>query len=173
MFLKLHRVLLLGLIFIALFSCGTVAYGADLETYKAKADEIKTEISALEVEVEACQKNKDFAHQLAQYARRIGADEEDSAIVRARSIWTFNDEREEELQKKLDLLYKELEEYDFYANMSYIGDFKLTGYCACNPYRFASKLGISHYNEIIFFCRNILFQFGIEHFTGYKAQSHY
>ncbi len=131
MFLKLHRVLLLGLIFIALFSCGTVAYGADLEAYKAKADEIKTEISALEVEVEACQKNKDFAHQLAQYARRIGADEEDSAIVRARSIWTFNDEREEELQKKLDLLYKELEEYDFYANMSYIGDFKLTGYCAC------------------------------------------
>ena len=122
---------MLGLVFIALLSSSVVVNAADFESYKIKADELKVEISALEIEIEACQKNKDLAHQLAQYARRIGAEEDDTAIVRARSVWTFNNEREVELQKELDLLYKELEEYNLYANMTYICDFKLTGYCAC------------------------------------------
>ena len=131
MFLKLHRAILLSLIFVLLLSGGVIANAAEFEDYKVKADEIKTQISELESEVESCKKNKDLAHQLAQYARRIGAEELDSAIVRARSAWTFNNEREVELQKELDLLYKELEAYNLYANMTYIGDFKLTGYCAC------------------------------------------
>lgn len=122
---------MLGLVFIALLSSSVVVNAADFESYKIKADELKVEISELEIEIEACRKNKDLAHQLAQYARRIGAEEDDTAIVRARSVWTFNNEREVELQKELDLLYKELEEYNLYANMTYIGDFKLTGYCAC------------------------------------------
>lgn len=131
MFIKLNRVFLLSFIFVIFFSFNFIVNAVDLEGYQAKAEEIKTEISELELEIESCQKNKDLAHQLAQYARGIGAEEDDSVIVRACSVWSFNDEREKEIQKEVDLLYAELEEYAIYSNMSYIGDFKLTGYCAC------------------------------------------
>lgn len=131
MFLKLNRALLLGLVFVGLLGSITSVNAADFSEYKAKADEIKVQISEVEVEVEACQKNKDMAHQLAQYARGMGVEDSDTVILRARSVWSFNDEREKELKAKLDLLYKDLEEYDMYSNMTYVGDFKLTGYCAC------------------------------------------
>lgn len=105
--------------------------GLDLEANQNKIAEIKAEIALLESEKENCIEKKDLACQLVESAKGLDLEESDSIATRAGTIWLLNHNRVKEIDEKLSILNKELKEYDIYSNMTYVGDFKLTGYCAC------------------------------------------
>ena len=92
---------------------------------------MKAEISVIETDISECHKNKVLAHKVANNARAMGFSEDADIIETSRSVWYENDTTQKELESKLSVLKKELEECEMFSNMSYVGDFKLTGYCAC------------------------------------------
>ena len=129
--LKMRSLFYFSVIALVLFFGVTDVYAIDIEGYKEKAAELKTEIAILEEDISECVNNKDLAHKAAKNARAYGFSEDSDVIVTARSVWYSNDMLQKELTSKLSALQATLDEYEMYANMTYVGNFKLTGYCAC------------------------------------------
>ena len=122
--------LVFTLIFTILIFSSTV-YASEIDSYKTKISEIESQISVLEEEKAKCIEMKEKAHNDAEIAREKGLSEDGEIITYAGSIWVSNNEREKEIDSELAVLKKELSNYEMYSKMTYIGDFRLTGYCAC------------------------------------------
>lgn len=128
---KVAIVLMLAVI-VSLMSTGfSYAYGAVVTDYQNKAEDIKVKIAELEAESVECLNDMESAHNMAESARSLDLAENDVVIVKAQEIWNEKNDRYNEILTELENLKSDLVEYDKYSNMSYIGDFKLTGYCAC------------------------------------------
>lgn len=128
---KVAVILMLSVI-VGLMSTGfSYAYGAVVADSMNKAEETRAQIAVLEVEGEECVKDMEAAHNMAENARALELSEDDVVIVKAQKIWNEKNERLTAINSELESLKANLVEYDKYSNMSYIGDFKLTGYCAC------------------------------------------
>lgn len=125
---KLTVFLLVLLVF--LMSSQTV-FASEIEDSKERIKEIEMRITELENEKEQCSDLKIKAHQAAEFAREKGLLETGEIISRAGLIWETNDIREKEINSEIVELKEELKEYEMFSKMSYIGDFRLTGYCAC------------------------------------------
>lgn len=128
---KISGLLLVLSVFVCLIFGSQSVYAADISSNQAKATEIKATITSLEEEKSKCVEMKNKAHEMAEEARAKGLSEEGEVISCAHIIWDSNNTREKEIDIELKALKTELEEIEIFANMSYVGDFKLTGYCAC------------------------------------------
>lgn len=119
------------ILFICFNCCLLNVSALTVEEGKIRLAEINNEISVLESKVLECDKNKDLVHNVAKSACNLGFTEDDYVILKAVEIWNTNNSESLNLKLKIEDLKKELEEYRMFSNMTYVGEFKLTGYCAC------------------------------------------
>jgi 3D (Asp-Asp-Asp) domain-containing protein len=143
--LNLRKVLLITLLIVMTVSTSVFALTGTVEENQQKASEIQSKIIQIDTEKSTIQEklitnqgNQQSAHEMAENARKLGLSEDDVVIVRAKQIWQENAKDSEELKLRLQEIERELEslkiEYDKYSafsNLSYVGNFKLTGYCPC------------------------------------------
>ena len=98
---------------------------ASPEDDKAKLEAQKQEIV---VQINESQSNMEKAHQIAETARSMGVAEDNPIITEAKQLWTHNYTQKSTLEAKIAELDAEIIRLSKY---SYVGVFKLTGYCNC------------------------------------------
>ena len=129
---RMSKLLLCFVFVFGIFASLNLTVFADTIAEKQqRAEVVKQTITELETELSLCESNKILAHDMAENARALGMSEEDEVIVRAKEIWASNNIRVSEINTELGNLRIELQDLEVYSNMTYAGNFKLTGYCAC------------------------------------------
>ena len=130
---------------VMVMSTNVFAFSGTVAENQQKASEIQSKIVQIDTEKSTIQQklitnqaNQQSAHEMAENARKLNLSEDDVVIVRAKQIWQENAKDSEELKLRLQEIESELEslkieyeKYSAFSNLSYVGDFKLTGYCPC------------------------------------------
>lgn len=91
---------------------------------------LNNDISNLDYQINECVTNQDNAHTMAEAARQLDFDEQHEIIKTAKEIYSDNYETLVKLKSDKAELIRQKSELE--SSQSYIGTFKLTGYCPCS-----------------------------------------
>lgn len=92
--------------------------------------EISIELNNLQAKVTKCETDKTNAHAMAEAARKLEISENDDIIQTAKEIYNTNHSLAVTLQQEIDTLTQQKSKLE--ESQTYVGQFKLTGYCACS-----------------------------------------
>ena len=131
--LRMSKLLLcIVMVVSVVFAESSMVFADTVADKQQRAAVVDSTIAELESELSNCDSSKLVAHDMANNARALGMPEDDAIIVRAKEIWKTNDDRQVEINAQLVSLRTEQQELQLFKNMTYAGNFKLTGYCACS-----------------------------------------
>lgn len=103
-----------------------IAYGSNINM---SLDEINSRISYVQVEIEDCDNDMEHAHIMAESARNLDIEEDDTIIATAKEIYSKSSEKRKALEVELNSLNEQKRVLE--SSRVYMGEFKLTGYCPC------------------------------------------
>lgn len=106
-------------IILMLFLTCVLLASMSISVFAAEADTVES----IQYEIDVQTQRQDFAHQMAEAARSLGYSEDHFIIVEAKTVWGHAAQLKELLEAKLEELQK--------PKLTYVGEFRLTGYCPC------------------------------------------
>lgn len=115
-----------------LISAFTISSAADTSPIEIdnQITNISNEINSIDIAIRDKEENTQHAHTMAEAARQLDFEEDADIIKTAKEIYAENYSEIQELKNRKAQLLQQKEELE--QSQSYIGTFRLTGYCPCS-----------------------------------------